>query len=154
MPLPNQSKTRESLRLSAATAAAAAAAAAAAGRGFQEDTTSSRSLLIRAAVIGCHVPFCTSVVLAFFCRVAIPRTCELAGVRTLGCSSLVRKKAQEKTSCVFHLHMAPEAVDGLAERATAQILHFSLLFSGAILQIAPAQSYFQSEIGRLLCNSQ
>jgi hypothetical protein len=54
----------------------------------------------------------------------------------------------------IHLHMAPEAVDGLAERATAQILHFSLLFSGAILQIAPAQSYFQSEIGRLLCNSQ
>jgi hypothetical protein len=52
------------------------------------------------------------------------------------------------------LHMTPEAVDGLAERATAQILHFSLLFSGAILQIAPAQSYFQSEIGRLLCNSQ
>jgi hypothetical protein len=29
-----------------------------------------------------------------------------------------------------------------------------LLFSGAILQIAPAQSEFQQEIGRLLCNSQ
>jgi hypothetical protein len=28
------------------------------------------------------------------------------------------------------------------------------LFSGAVLQIAPAQSDFQSEIGRLLCNSQ
>ena len=36
----------------------------------------------------------------------------------------------------------------------AQILYFSLLFSGAILQIAPAQSDFQWEIGRLLCNSQ
>ena len=36
----------------------------------------------------------------------------------------------------------------------AQNLHFSLLSSGAFLQIAPAQSDFQSEIGRLLCNSQ
>eukprot|EP01046_Picozoa_sp_COSAG06_P000426 COSAG06_NODE_12_length_35417_cov_270.698992_8_plen_99_part_00 len=36
----------------------------------------------------------------------------------------------------------------------AQIFHFSPLFSAAILQIAPAPSDFQSEIGRLLCNSQ
>jgi hypothetical protein len=33
-------------------------------------------------------------------------------------------------------------------------LHFSRLFSGAVLQTAPAQSDFQSEFGRLLCNSQ
>ena len=32
----------------------------------------------------------------------------------------------------------------------AQILHFSLLFSGAVLQTAPAQSDFQSEIGAII----
>jgi hypothetical protein len=36
----------------------------------------------------------------------------------------------------------------------AQNLHFPPLFSGAIMQIAPAQSEFRSEIGRLLCNLQ
>jgi hypothetical protein len=35
-----------------------------------------------------------------------------------------------------------------------EFVHRKRLFSGVILQIAPAQSAFQWEIGRLLCNSQ